>query len=384
MALKIEEFDFSFTDSQVADLKERIDKTRLPNQAISPLLDGWDYDIHFIHVESKSPTATPILLVHGWPGSFYEFKYVIDELANPKNSDDQAFHVVVPSLPGYTFSQSPQERGWSMKDNARIFNKLMVGLGYSEYMCQGGDWGHQVCRYLGSKFTKNCRRVHVNMCPAPPPKSFMLLQSSWVPASIRDFFLSWLYTPIERMLCQRSLDFGANGFAYAHIQGTKPATLGWGLMDSPVGHLSWLGEKWMAWSDHDDPSPTLFDKRGREDQHLSYDILANVSLYWFTESILTSFLPYLENRDWRHQEFVLSNMTSVSDADCYISVPMGVSSFKFELAGSTKGMVAKSGNIKFYKEHSKGGHFAALDRPQVLLEDIREFYRLSSSGRDPL
>ena len=114
-------------------------------------------NVHFIHVRSKAPNAIPLLLVHGWPGSFLEFRHIIDDLVNPTAAKDPAFHVIVPSLPGYAFSQIPRERGWTMEDNARIFNKLMIELGYHQYMCQGGDWGHQVCRYLGSQYTENCK-----------------------------------------------------------------------------------------------------------------------------------------------------------------------------------------------------------------------------------
>jgi pimeloyl-ACP methyl ester carboxylesterase len=138
---------------QALQLSERLTICRWPHfQA-----EIEDLNLHFIHMRSESPTAIPLLLVHGWPGSFLEFRYMLDHLVKPTTAGAQAFHVVVPSLPGHAYSETPRQRGWTMQDNARVFNRLMVGLGYAQYMCQGGDWGHQVCRYLGSLFTENCK-----------------------------------------------------------------------------------------------------------------------------------------------------------------------------------------------------------------------------------
>lgn len=367
-------------------------------------------NLHFIHMPSESPNAIPLLLVHGWPGSFLEFRYILDALVKPTATGVQAFHVVVPSLPGHTYSETPRRRGWTMQDTARVFNRLMVGLGYTRYMCQGGDWGHQVCRYLGSLFTENCKCkwpfsspfcppraklmpwgivVHLNMCPAPPPRAYFLLESRWVPEVIKNFLRPRLMTSVQYSLCKKGLEFGRSGLGYAQIQGTRPATIGYSLLDSPVGHLCWLGEKWIKWSDTESPSAYLF-----QDPKLlqSDDILANISLYWFTRSILSSFIPYLENRDGRFDDYRILNLTIVMREEYKISVPMGVSIFKYDLCGSSKSMVAKTGLLKFYRgrsnhtqtiaqedlkltgsEYSEGGHFAALDRPQELLTDVREF-----------
>ena len=185
------------------------------------------------------------------------------------------------------------------------------------------------------------------MCPAPPPKSFYLANHKWMPKFFGDLLTSYLFTPVEDLLCRRSTSFGKNGLGYAQIQGTRPATVGYALLDSPVGHLCWLGEKWIQWSDTENPSEQMFSEGNG--QLLSDDVLANVSLYWFTKTILSSFIPYLENRDSRYEDYAILNLTIVMDKKYYISVPMGVSSFKHELAGTTRSMIAKSGLLKFYR-----------------------------------
>ena len=185
------------------------------------------------------------------------------------------------------------------------------------------------------------------MCPAPPPKSFYFVNHKWIPKIIGDFLKSYLFTPVEECLCRSSTNFGKNGLGYAQIQGTRPATIGYALLDTPVGHLCWLGEKWIQWSDTEYPSEDMFSQENG--QLLSDDILANVSLYWFTKTLLSSFIPYLENRDTRCKDYAILNLTIVTEKKYYISVPMGVSSFKHELAGSTKSMIAESGSLKFYQ-----------------------------------
>lgn len=186
------------------------------------------------------------------------------------------------------------------------------------------------------------------MCPAPPPAIYKWLVHPRVPDWLRRPIMSRLFTPVEQTLCKRSLGFAHTGFGYAQVQGTKPGTVGYGLIDSPVGHLAWLGEKWMEWSDKQNPSEHLFDEKTGT-LLLSEDILANVSIYWFTRTILSSFLPYRENRDSGHDDYKIMNLTMVMDPRYYISVPFGLSSFQFELAGSTKAMVSKTGNLAYYR-----------------------------------
>ena len=168
-----------------------------------------------------------------------------------------------------------------------------------------------------------------------------------MPKFIGDLVRPYLFTPVEDFLCRRSTSFGKNGLGYAQVQGTRPATIGYALLDTPVGHLCWLGEKWIQWSDNEHPSEEMFSPENG--QLLSDDILANVSLYWFTKTILSSFIPYLENRDARFEDYAILNLTIVTEQMYYISVPMGVSSFKHELAGTTRNMIAKSGSLKFYQ-----------------------------------
>jgi hypothetical protein len=184
------------------------------------------------------------------------------------------------------------------------------------------------------------------MCPAPPTKLFPLLESRWIPGSLKDFLRLRLMSPVQYFLCKKGLEFAKSGLGYAQIQGTRPATLGFSLLDSPVGHLCWLGEKWVQWSDTEHPSPYLYQD---PKELLSDDILANVSLYWFTRSILSSFVPYLENRDRRFDDYRVLNLTIVMRKEYRISVPMGVSIFKYELCGSSETVVARTGALQSYR-----------------------------------
>lgn len=181
-----------------------------------------ELSIHFVHQRSSKPDAIPLLMIHGWPGSFYEFSEVITPLSSGNNGP--AFHVVAPSLPGFVWSQAPQRRGWTKKDTARIFDALMQRLGYNEYCVQAGDWGQFVARELGAQYSARCKVVHLNWCPGALPEDVEL-------------------TEREARCKAQGENWRTEHVGYAVMMRTRPQTLGWMLQDNPVGLLSFIGEK---------------------------------------------------------------------------------------------------------------------------------------------
>ncbi|GME59877.1 Epoxide hydrolase-like protein [Neofusicoccum parvum] len=307
-------------------------------------------DLHFIH-EKAAPSSSkpiPLLLVHGWPGSFYEFSRVIEPLTAPASTDGPAFDVVVVSLPGFAWSGPPPRRGWTLQDSARVFDTLMGRLGYFSYCAQGGDWAHWVVRELGSGRFPACRAVHTNMCPSAPS------------ASAPDG-----ETARERMARERmEWWIGRPGFekhmGYAVEMRTRPQTLGIALSDSPVGIMMWVGEKYNEltdprWGDLQDPE---FNDR----------IVTTLCLYFFTSpSLMTSMLCYFENV--RHEDYVDFN----SKDENRIKVPMGFTSYRWDISPTSERSVATTGDVKWFKERDYGGHFAALETPQEMVDDLRSF-----------
>lgn len=291
-------------------------------------------NIHFIHKRSENPSAYPLLLVHGWPGSFYEFSRVINPLSDPKSP--LPFHCIVPSLPGFCWSSGPP-RGWKLQDTARIFHALMARLGYKEFAVQTGDWGHWVGRELGAQYPDSCKAVHFNFAPAPLPEDAEL-------------------TDREAKVQARVDDWLENHMGYAIMMRTRPHTVGWMLQDNPVGIMVWLGEKY---NEAADPSK----------QHLAEwkkHILTTVSLYYFSNCIMTSSLPYFENV--RHENFAEFAMLPKNKIQC----PFGYTSFYWDTEPSSKRAVERTGNLVFYRERNDGGHFAAVECPDGLVEDARE------------
>lgn len=291
-------------------------------------------NIHFIHQRSKSPSAYPLLLVHGWPGSFYEFSRVINPLTDANSP--LPFHCVVPSLPGFCWSSGPP-RGWKLQDTARIFHALMLRLGYKQFAVQTGDWGHWVGRELGAQYTDSCKAVHFNFAPAPLPEGAELTERE---AKVQDRVDDWL----------------ENHMGYAIMMRTRPHTVGWMLQDNPVGIMVWLGEKYNEAADP-------------KKQHLEEwkkHILTTVSLYYFSNCIMTSSLPYYENV--RHENFAEFAMRPQNRIKC----PFGYTSFYWDTEPSSKRAVERTGNLVFYRERDDGGHFAAVECPEGLVEDARE------------
>ncbi|CAI7590030.1 unnamed protein product [Penicillium bialowiezense] len=296
--------------------------------------------IHFLHARAEKPDAIPILLIHGWPGSFYEFSRVWGPLSHPKDPNDQAFNVVVPSLPGFCWSDWPPRASWTLQDTAGLFDQLMKRLGYSQYMVQCGDWGSFVGRELGSHFTDSCKLIHFNFCPSALPEGHVR-------------------TPREQGVAARVDDWLENHLGYAICMRTRPHTIGIALNDNPMGILMWVGEKYNEAADPEKQNqPSWSDV-----------ILTTASLYYFTDCIMPSALCYYENI--RHEKFAEFTMSPEN----HVKVPFGYSSFFWDTEPSSKVAVERTGNLVFYREHDDGGHFAALENPVDIAQDLRDLVK---------
>jgi len=300
-------------------------------------IDG--QSIHFIHARSQHPHALPLLLTHGWPGSVVEFLDVIPRLTSPElygGDAADAFHVIAPSLPGYGFSGPTRTRGWDVGRVARAFQQLMARLGYARYGAQGGDWGAEVTTRIGALDPEHCAGIHLNMPIGDAP--------------VEPVALSDLDTAGLAALQQ----FSREESAYAAEQGTKPQTLGVGLNDSPAGLLAWTVEKFRAWSDCDGDPETVFTR----DQ-----LITNAMLYWVTETAASSARLYWEERhcDAARPEFV--------------AVPTGVARYPKEILRYPRPWVERRYNVTYWADMPRGGHFAAMEQPDLFAEDVRAFFR---------
>jgi epoxide hydrolase len=361
-----------FDPADIEDLKLRLSKTRLPeaetvhdwDQGIplsytKELLSYWqtDYDwqrvpqylnqwpqyqaeidglpIHFLHIESPRADAVPLIMTHGWPGSVLEFLDVIAPLTNPDDAAQPAFHLVIPSLPGYAFSGKPNEAGWSTDKTADAWDQLMRALGYDRYFAQGGDWGAVVTMAIGAQNKGACAAIHVNMPVAQPPAEVLANP-----------------TPFEAESLARLGWYRAKDNGYAIIQSTRPQTLGYGLTDSPVGQMAWIVEKFQGWSDCDGHPENIFSK----DQ-----LLDTVMLYWMTASAASSARLY-----WH--SFLNQNF----DAN---ELPTGCSLFPKELfRPSRRWAETRFKNITYWNELDKGGHFAAMEQPELFVAELRNCF----------
>lgn len=378
MSDEIESFRVSVDEAQLEDLRSRLTRTRFPDQIpgteweagipiayLRELVDYWlvGYDwrreearlnefeqfrtridgqsIHFIHVRSPHGDALPLLLSHGWPGSIVEFLDVIPRLTDPPAYGGRAadaFHVVVPSLPGYGFSEPPRTRGWDERRIAEAFIVLMDRLGYGRYGAQGGDWGAQVTTRIGALDPAHCAAIHLNMPIGVRPAE---------PGALTDEEQSDL-ADMGRFTRQES--------AYANEQGTKPQTVGVGLNDSPAGLLAWIVEKFRAWSDCEgDPENSFTRDR----------LLTNVMLYWVTETSTSSARLYWET----NQSGVLTEKLP------FIDVPTGVARYPKEVLRWPRSWVEQQYNVTHWATMPRGGHFAAMEQPELFAGDLREFFR---------
>jgi pimeloyl-ACP methyl ester carboxylesterase len=299
--------------------------------------------IHFLHVRSKHPDALPIILTHGWPGSVVEFLKVVRPLTDPTahgGKAEDAFHVVVPSLPGYGFSDKPTERGWGLPRIARAWAALMKRLGFPSYVAQGGDWGAGVTTWMAKQHVEGLKAVHLNLPILFPPP------------------IEGEPSAEEKAALAKLVAYGDSGSAYAKIQGTRPQTLGYSLSDSPVGQAAWIYEKLDQWSDPND-APAL----SRD------EMLDNIMLYWLTNTAASSARLYYESfaTDFSTQR---------------LGLPVAVSIFPGELFLPPRLWGERVYSRLFYwSEAARGGHFAAFEQPAIFVEELRAaFHALPRGG----
>ena len=373
---EIRKFQLEVTDAVLDDLKKRLSMTRWPNKEtpedwsqgiplgyMQELCDYWQHeydwrareerfnrfpqfiteidgvDIHFIHLPSVHENARPLIITHGWPGSVVEFHKVIEPLADPTahggNAED-AFHVVVPSLPGYGFSGKPEVTGWGIEKIADIWGELMARLGYDHYFAQGGDWGAMVTTHIGLQDKEHCDAIHLNMPVVIPDANTMAELTPSEQASLMSmrFYQDW--------------DSG-----YSKQQSTRPQTVGYGLVDSPSGQAAWIIEKFYQWT----------DCNGHPENAISRDeLLDNVMMYWLSKSAASSARLYWESFKNPPQEEV--------------DIPTGCSIFPKEIVRPSERWIRKRfTNLKYYNELEKGGHFAAFEQPEIFLQEIRTYFR---------
>jgi pimeloyl-ACP methyl ester carboxylesterase len=301
-------------------------------------LDG--LDIHFIHQRSPHDTAFPLVLTHGWPGSIVEFHKVIEPLTNPTahgGRAEDAFHVVCPSLPGYGFSAKPAATGWGVGKVAQEWDSLMRRLGYDRYGAQGGDWGAAVTTQIGLN-EGGCAGIHLNMPLGRPPADGG--DGSADPSEDEQ-------KAFARLEYYQKWDSG-----YAKQQSTRPQTLGYALVDSPVGQLAWIVEKFWSWMDCD----------GHPENVLHRDeLLDNVMLYWATGSGASSARMYWES------------FTSFG-AGGRVELPTGIASFPMEIIRSPRSWCEVAYNVTHWTDMPRGGHFAAFEQPGLFVDDLRAFF----------
>ena len=373
-------FTLHVADAAIADLRQRLARTRWPDQTpgepwaygtdvawLQQLVAHWHdrfdwrvhearlnafpqftvplhgIELHYLHVPGQGPRPMPLLLSHGWPGSVFEFMELIPRLTDPARfggDPADAFTVVAPSLPGYGLSFAPGQKRFSIEMMADCFAELMTQvLGYPRFAAQGGDWGAFVTSRLGAVHADKLAGIHVN-----------LLAVRRDPQLIQD------PTPDERRFVHELEHFLKEDTGYQWIQGTRPQTLAFGLTDSPAGLAAWIGEKFRAWSDCGGEVESVFTKD---------ELLANISLYWFTGAIGSSFWPYLAR---------LHGPWPIPDGG--VRVPMGYAAFPREILRPPRSVAERQyGDIRRWTEMPRGGHFAAMEQPEALAREIVEFFR---------
>ncbi|NNC73145.1 MAG: epoxide hydrolase [Sphingomonadaceae bacterium] len=301
-------------------------------------IDG--VDIHFLHIRSPRDDAKPLILTHGWPGSVIEFLDVIEPLTKPPESEP-AFHLVIPSLPGYGFSGKPTETGWSVQKIAEVWHKLMTALGYDGWFAQGGDWGAMVTTMIGAQDRGGVKGIHVNMTVATPPPEVMENP-----------------TEEEQGALARLAQYRATGAGYSTQQASRPQTIGYALADSPVGQMAWIVEKFQDWSDCAEGK-----EWGHPEPEFSKDhLLDNVMLYWLNNAGASSARLY-----WH--SFAKPDMSTVD-------IPTGISIFPHEIMrASRRWAETRYKNIVYWNAPERGGHFAAMERPEQFVDELRACFR---------
>ena len=371
--MNLRPFRIAVPDADIADLHARLDRTRWPDEIndddwgwgtslpwLKGLAEYWrtgfdwraqearlnalpqfmatidGQDIHFVHLRGKGRNALPLVLTHGWPGSFIEFEAMAPLLTD----HDESFDLVIPSLPGYGFSGRPAAPGMNPMAIGKLWAKLMAGLGYDRYGAQGGDWGAAVTTALAQVAPDNVVGIHQNF----------IIRLMQPPADLAAM------SAVERGYLAEIGHWVATEGAYALIQGTRPQTLGYALTDSPVGLAGWIGEKFRQWSDCDGDPERCFTR----DQ-----MLTNISIYWFTGNITSSLRLYKERG-------LAAPQLAPGEK---VRVPFGHARFPREIMRPPRDWAERIYDVRRWTEMPRGGHFAAMEQPVLLADDVRAFFR---------
>ncbi|KAG8690976.1 hypothetical protein FRC11_007696 [Ceratobasidium sp. 423] len=328
--------------------KEQIEMNKFNHSTV----DIGNMTVHFIHQRSSDPNAIPLLLTHGWPGSFYEFREVIDPLSNPESESNTSFHVIVPSLPGFGFT-SPAPPGWTMNNTADLFNTLVTDvLGYRSYTAAAGDWGIIVMWALHNNYADYVKAVlYTGLIPQIAPTYDELKADPSFSGKLDTL------NEVQKQRLRNNTLFTSDGFGYFIEQSTRPATIGLALYDNPIGQLAWIGEKYLTGDPLIGTPPSTLDNN---------TILTTVSLYHLTGTFETSVNAYYQNPGelWPHLRPAVNR------------VPMGFADYRYEAQYYPEFYLQEVGNLVFHSgeyivSHDKGGHFSALDNPPAYVDDIR-------------
>ena len=377
--MPIEPYLIPYSQAAVDDLRGRLRRTRWPDQIgaaweygfdrsfLSELYAYWsdEFDwkaqvermsrfrhfrytgggagIHFIHERGRGPSPLPLLLTHGWPGSFLEFRRIIPLLTDPASHGGDAadaFDVVVPSMPGYGYSDRPTAPGLNTFAIAQLWTELMSELGYARFAAQGGDIGASVSTILGLRHAPRMIGIHLN----------------YIPGSYRPDLAGRPIEPAEEEFLRTAGRWAEEKGAYSHMQRTYPQTAAYGLNDSPAGLAAWILEKFRDWSDCEGDPYRRFTRD---------ELLGNVTLYWMTETISSSFRLYYEGR--------LAPLHFAEGER--VRVPCGIAHFPKEAPFPPRQWVERGYDVRRWTEMPRGGHFAAAEEPELLAEDLRGFFR---------
>ena len=380
--MNVQPFTINVPDTTLTDLRERLARTRWPDELphagwdygsnlsfVKELVEYWrtEYDwraqeaalnrlahfrttidgmgIHFIHERGQGSNPMPLVITHGWPSTIFEMSKIIPLLSDPASHGGDAadaFDVIAPSMPGYGFSDRTTTRGINVARIADLWSQLMTqGLGYPRYGAQGGDWGAGVTARLGFSYPSQLIGIHTTSVSGAP--------TTWQP---------WMgeLSAAERKLLEARAHWTQEEGGYGHIQGTKPQTLSYGLNDSPTGLAAWIVEKWRSWSDCNGDVGRYYTKD---------ELLTTITIYWVTQTINSSTRLYYENQ---HNTWALGPGQR-------IDVPCAVARFPKEISQPPREWAERFCNLQQWTEMPRGGHFAAFEEPELLAQDIRNFFR---------